>query len=170
MPDVDFIEEIHIAQYWRKQLGEYEYVYYNPDDLRRWYIALETRGPEEIRSYLNERDSRFPRSVVTGVVAGAPHPPLSIVELWLSSHDTPHTRSYWIALAAFGLATYLFTTNLQGCTTLVDVNKLVTNPPQMTAPIQAGSPAPAPPPLSTLPNPGTPPANVASPPATSPHQ
>jgi hypothetical protein len=167
MAEVDFIEEIHIAQYWRKQLGEYEYVYYNPDDLRRWYIALETRGPDEIRSYLKERAGRYPPTGVTGVVSRAPHPPLSVVELWLASHETVHTRQYWLAAALFGLTIFYFIPNLQSCMNLKSVDRLATHPPQMHAPLQAGSPGPPPSAASTLPNPGPAPASVASPPTGS---
>ncbi len=166
MADVEFVTEIRIAAYWRKQLGEYEYVGYNADDLRRWYIAMETRGPEEIRDFLVERSGRFPRDVISGIVATAPHPPLSIVELWLDSHRHVSLRSYWLGLAVFCLASVLVGENLQGCAQLRDVNRLDTNPAQMNAPLPAGSPGPLPPAGSTLPNPGIPPANVASPSAT----
>ena len=167
MPDVDFVEEIRIAAFWRKQLGEYEYVGYNAEDLRRWYIALETRGPSEIAEYLIERSGRFPREAVTGIVAIAPHPPLYIVELWLASHRPVSLRSYWIALATFCVASILVGENLQGCAQLRDVNRLDTHPPQMNAPVQAGSAGSLPAAPATMPNPGVPPANTASPPATS---
>ena len=167
MADVDFVEEIHIAAYWRRQLGEYEYVGYNADDLRRWYIAMETRGPQEITDYLIERLGRYPRDVVTGIVATAPHPPLTIVELWLASHRKVRTRSYWIALATFLLASVLVGENLQGCASLIDPNRHNTNPVQMNQPLQPGTPGPLPSAMSTLPNPGIPPANTASPSATS---
>ncbi len=166
MADVDFVEEIHIAAYWRRQLGEYEYVGYNADDLRRWYIAMETRGPEEITDYLIERSGRYPMVVVTGIVATAPHPPLYIVEMWIASHRKVRTHPYWLALATFFVASVLVGENLQGCSTLPDVNRLDTNPPQMNAPIQPGGAVSAPVATSTLPNPGIPPANVASPSAT----
>ena len=166
MADVDFVEEIRIAAYWRRQLGEYEYVGYNADDLRRWYIAMETRGPAEIIDFLIERSGRFPRDVVTGIVATAPHPPLYIVELWLTSHRRVSLRSYWIALATFCIASILVGENLQGCASLTDLNRRDTNPVQMNQPLQAGPAGPPSPAASTLPNPGIPPANVASPSAT----
>ncbi len=90
--EVDFIEEIHIAQFWRKHLGEYEYVYFNPDDLRRWYIALETRGPQDIRELLIERTGRYPMGEITGIVAVAPHPSRRVIDLWLEFHSKIHTR------------------------------------------------------------------------------
>ena len=166
MADVDFVEEIRIAAYWRKQLGEYEYVGYNADDLRRWYIAMESRGPEEISDYLIERSGRFPKQVVTGIVATAPHPPLSIVEMWVASHRKVRTQPYWLALATFFIASVLVGENLLGCANLRDLNRLDTSPPQINTPIQAGPAGTAPSAASTLPNPGIPPANVASPSAT----
>ena len=168
MADVDFVEEIRIAAYWRRQLGEYEYVGYNADDLRRWYIAMETRGPEEMSDYLTERSARFPKQVVTGIVATAPHPPLSIVEMWIASHKKVRTQPYWLALATFFVASVLVGENLQGCASLRDPNRLDTNPAQINAPIQAGPAASPPTAASTLPNPGIPPANTASPSATAP--
>lgn len=163
MTGIDFIEEIRIAQFWRTQLGEYEYIHYNEEDLRRWFIALETRGPAEIRDFLTERHGRFPRNVVTGVVSLAPHPPLAIVELWLSSTNRVRTMPYWIGAAVFLILAYLSATNLQGCTTLVDPNQLATSPPQMQAPIAAAIAGPPSPPASTLPTtPLTPPANLAA--------
>ena len=163
MEDVDFVEKIHIAAYWRKQLGEYEYVNHNPDDLRRWYIALETRGPDDIRSYLDERASRYPTKIVTGVVSVAPHPPLAIVELWLASRRPIRTAPYWTALLAFCVLGFLTATNLHGCMNLVNPSRLATAPPQMQAPLQPGGFGQLPSAPSTLPNPGPAPANPAAP-------
>ena len=163
MEEVDFVEKIHIAAYWRKQLGEYEYVNYNADDLRRWYIAMETRGPDDIRSTLIERASRYPVHVLTGLVSVAPHPPLTIVELWLASRERGSTKPYWTALLAFCLLGYITATNLHGCAALVDPNKLAVQPPLMSAPVQTGGFGLLPSAPSTLPNPGPAPANVASP-------
>jgi hypothetical protein len=170
MADVEFIEEIRIAQYWRKQLGEYEYVYYNPQDLHRWYVALETRGPDDIRLYLAERESRYPMQVVTGIVSAAPHPPRPIVDLWLQSHETTSTRSIWAAGAAFLLLAVLVAPNIQGCQNLQQFNPLGPTPPRMTGPIAAGQNGGPLPPTAT--NPSTPiampPSSLASPPAARP--
>lgn len=155
---VDFIEEIRIARFWRKQLGEYEYVGYNADDLRRWYIALETRGPEEIRSYIEERTTRYPMGPVTGIVATAPHPPLAIVQIWLESYNTVNTRSVWIAGAAFLVFVYFAAINIAGFQNLRSASPLQMNPPvvggaappvgntlipQPTATLPRNAPAPA---------------------------
>ncbi len=166
--DVDFIEEIRIAQFWRKHLGEIEYVYYNPDDLRRWYIALETRGPVEIRNLLIERTSRYPMGQVTGIVAKAPHPPRDIIDLWLDSYNKVRTRSYWVAGLAFIVFAYVVMTNLAGLNRIPALTKGQLNPavvggamqpPNTATPVVSGSTLPA-----TL----TPPAAVASPPTGSP--
>ena len=167
MSDVDFIEKIHIAAYWRKQLGEYEYVNHNPDDLLRWFIALETRGADNIRAHLTERAGRYPESVVRGVVDTAPHPPLAIVELWLASRERISLLPYWTGAAAFCLFGYLVATNLQGCATLVNPNSLATSPPQMNAPVLTGGFSPMPAAPSTLPSQTTAPANAAASPSTS---
>ncbi len=162
--DVDFIEEIHIAQYWRKQLGEYEYVYYNPDDLRRWYIALETRGPQEIRDFLIERTGRYPSGEITGIVALAPHPPRKIIDLWLESYNKVHTQPYWIAFGAFVVLSYYFMSNLAGVGNLPAKTPLQMNPPVMGGPPPPVQPSPFPNATATQPLSLTPPASVASPP------
>ena len=170
MSGVDFIEEIRIAQFWRQQLGEYEYVYYNPDDLRRWFIALELRGPDEVRQYLTERTGRYPPGQVTGIVSQAPHPPLPIVELWLASHNAARTGSWWMALGLFVLVCYIFIPQLHSCTQLYNVDRYATHPPTMGAPLQAGAPAPVVPQApATMPVQAPPgPASTASPSATPP--
>ena len=145
----NFQVEIRIAQFWRRQLGEYEYVNHNPDDLQRWYIALETRGPEEIRQYLIERTGRHPMPCITGIVARAPHPSREIVDLWLASHVKTRTAGYWLAAPVFIAFVYLFATNLEGFQNLKSKNKLAANPPAIGA---LGNAMPPPKgPASTLP-------------------
>ena len=154
---VDFIEEIRIAQFWRKQLGEYEYVYYNPDDLRRWYVAMETRGPQEIRDYLIERTGRHPMGEVTGIVSVAPHPPRHIIDLWLESYNKVHTRPYWIALVAFLVVVYYTMANLAGVQSLPGKTHFQLHPPVVGG---------LPPPVGATPLPGvssTVPANLPAP-------
>jgi hypothetical protein len=128
---LEFITEIRIAQFWRKLLGEMEYVSYNPDDLRRWYDAMELRGPEDIRGYMIERNGRYPMGQVTGIVGIAPHPPRALVQIWLESHDKLHTGRYWLSAAAFLLFVYEFATNLQGCTYMRQMNSFQLRPPQI---------------------------------------
>jgi hypothetical protein len=165
MANVDFIEEIRIAQYWRRQLGEIEYVYYNPDDLRRWYIALENRGPDEIKAYISERSGRFPMSELRGLVSEAPHPPMPIVDLWLRSHDKLKTGPYWTALLTLLVASVIVGSNIQGCQNLKSLDYLAQHPVTMgipmlkdpipAAPVAGSSfpnlpPAPAPPPINPV--------------------
>ena len=165
--DVDFIEEIRIAQFWRKQLGEYEYVYYNPDDLRRWYIALETRGPQDIRDYLIERTGRYPIGEVTGIVAVAPHPSRKIIDLWLESYNKVHTRSYWLAFVVFLIVAYLGMTNLLGVQNLPRQSPFQMSPPLIGGPPPPVGSTPIPTVGSTQPANLPAPASVASPPAGS---
>ncbi len=149
--DSDFIETIRIAQYWRQQLGEVEYVKRNPDDLRRWYIALENRGPDDIRAMLIERTNRYPGGQIVGIVATPPHPSREIIELWLQSHQTVRTGVAWAALTAFALVSLLIGANLAACLNMVSVNKPY-RPPTLTLtspssgntqPAGGGSTAPA---------------------------
>jgi hypothetical protein len=148
----EFIEEIRIAQFWRKHLGDAEYVDFNPEDLRRWYVALENRGPEEIRAYLIERTGRHPMGQITGIVSAAPHPPLKIVNLWLESYDKVRTRPYWLAGLVFFIFAYYAATTLSGYMNMKTATPLQMNPPQIglpgpgiqtpTGPVPAGSTLP----------------------------
>ena len=164
MSEIGFVAEIHIAQFWRKRLGEYEYVNHNEVDLRRWYLAMELRGPEDIRDYLNERTGRYPMGPVTGIVATAPHPSREIVQIWLDSHAKVHSGRYLAATAAFLLFVWFFFTNLAGFERLKPVNQLQMHPPQIGALPANGSPTGpgAPPPTAMLPQTLPSPANAAS--------
>ncbi len=159
MADLDFITEIRIAQYWRKQLGEMEYVQRDPEDLRRWYVALETRGPEEIRQYLIERAGRYPPGEVTGIVSKAPHPSREIIDLWLTSHEKASTTPYWLGMAAFLIACMLIAPNVSGCQHLRSINLLANMTPP--ASLKPAAPGPPPQPQSTLPGQFPLPANTA---------
>jgi hypothetical protein len=166
---LDFITEIRIAQFWRRQLGELEYVKRDPDDLRRWYDALETRGPEDIRDYLNERAGRYPDGQVTGIVAKAPHPPREVIDLWLASYDKTSTMPYWTAFAAFLLTCALIGPYISGCQNLHPLTPFPNGAPP-EAIVQPGSPTQMPPSQSSPPGSFPVPANTASPTAGSQSQ
>jgi hypothetical protein len=160
---LDFKKEIAVAQFWRKHIGEMEYVKQNPDDLRRWYDAMELRGPEDIRSYLAERDTRHPMPVVTGIVATAPHPSREIVQVWLESHTKVRTGQFWLAGAGFVAFSYFVASNLLGCVNIRTVTPLQANPPSIGGQLP-GHTALLPTAPATLPQPLAAPASVASPP------
>ncbi len=165
MSGLEFKEEIRIAQFWRKHLGEQEYVtLYNPDDLKRWYKALETRGPQEIRDYLIERTGRYPLAEVTGIVGLAPHPPRKVVDLWLASHEKVHTMPYWLGFVAFVVLAYYTMTNLSGFHYLPSQTQFQLNPPTLGGPPPPVGQSPVPTVNSTLPANLPAPASVASPP------
>jgi len=167
--DLNFREEIRVAQYWRKQMGDLEYVKRDPDDMFRWYEALETRGPEEIRAYLIERTGRHPFVEVTGIVAKAPHPPREIVDMWLASHEKTRTAPYWVSGGAFLILCVLIGPNISSCQNLHQI-RLFPNgaPPQASlAPGQAAGPPPS---QATAPGQFPVPANMASPTAGSQNQ
>ena len=168
MSGLDFIEDIRIAQFWRKILGEIEYVtLYDPDDLRRWYKALEIRGPQEIRDFLVERTGRHPTGAVTGIVALAPHPPRKIIDLWLESHDHVRTRPFWLAFAGFVVLAYYVMTILSGFEHLPSQTRFQLNPPIVGGPPPPVPQAPLPSVASTRPANLPAPASVASPPTGS---
>ncbi len=161
-----FQREIRVAEFWRKQLGELEYSGRNPEDLYRWYEAMELRGPDEIRAYVEERVGRYPTMPVTGIVPLGPHPTREIIDIWLASHETTRTGHYWTSLAALLMVCLFVVPTLHGCQDL-----RAPNPPSSWLPPAAtltpGTQSGAPLPLSTQPASGPqPPVNFASPTAT----
>jgi hypothetical protein len=162
MPDLDFREEIRIAQYWRKQMGDLEYVKYDPGDLRRWYEALENRGPEEISAYLIERDGRHVFAEITGIVAKAPHPTREVIDIWLASHRKTRTAPYWIGTGVFLVLCLLIGPNISSCQHLHQISIFPNGaPPQ--AQLKPGQVTGAPPTQATAPAQFPLPANQASP-------
>jgi hypothetical protein len=146
---LDFIADIRIAQFWREKLGDTEYGTFDPADLRRWYEAMELRGPDEIRDYVNQRTGRYPSAPVTGIVFVAPHPPVYIVDTWLHSHDKVHTGPAYVGLAAFLILSFFGMTRLNGCANIKTPN-LIANIPQ-PAVLESGQLSGSPTTLATLP-------------------
>lgn len=158
-----FIEEIRVAEFWRKQLGELEYSQRDPDDLFRWYQAMELRGPDEIRAYLNERMGRTTGGMVTGIVATAPHPTRDIIDIWLSTHDKARPAPYVYAFVAFLLTCLVVMPTINGCQNLQPPNPPSAWLPQ-SATLTTGQLNGSPQALSTLPSsPPQAPAALASP-------
>jgi hypothetical protein len=148
----DFHEEIMVARFWREVIGEYEYVNYDPDDLYRWYHALETRGPMEIRAYLNERGGKHPMPRLLGLVSKPPHPPMDVVMLWLESHEhKAHTAPFWLGMGGFVTLCLLLGLGYEGCANLKDPNILSSQAGQTSTPLMPPAPASAPLPTATLP-------------------
>jgi hypothetical protein len=155
--DADFHETIRVANFWRKVIGDYEYVNYDPDDLDRWYHALETRGPLDIRAYLNERYGKHPMPRLLGLVSKPPHPPMDVVMKWLEFHELKsHTAPLWLGSLGFFVICLMFFSGLEGCQNLKDLNLVDHNPgpttpqimppPAFAAPVSQSFVAPTPPP------------------------
>jgi hypothetical protein len=162
----DIREEVKISLFWRALIGDYEYVKFNPDDMLRWYDALELRGPLEIREVINERYSSRPVSRVQGIVSGAPHPPTWLVRDWLMHHENKITTGrYWIAAAAFVLLFFMVGPLMYGLTTLKPLSTYVMHPPNSgPEPYQPAMPSGS----NFTPTPQQPPATF-TPGQTSPH-
>ena len=136
--EMDIREEMRIALFWRGLIGDAKYNSFDPDDLLRWYEALELRGPDEIRAVKNERYFTTQTGVMLGVVGRAPHPPLWLINEWLEHYEQKiHTGGYWAMAGCFFVITGIFVSNLQGCANLQPMNQLAMQPP-------AGTPAVAP--------------------------
>jgi len=161
-----FQREIRVAEFWRKQLGELEYSGRNPDDLYRWYEAMELRGPDEIRAYVEERVGRYPTMPVTGIVPVAPHPTRDIIDIWLASHTKLRTGHYWTSTAALLVVCIWVIPTLHSCQNLRNpTSPQYWLPPAAT--LTAGSLSGAPTPTATMPaSPPSPPVNFASPTAS----
>jgi hypothetical protein len=137
--EVDVRTEMRIALFWRRLIGDYEYIKYDPDDLLRWYLALELRGPDEIRDLYQERYTARPMRVMLGVVSKAPHPPILVIREWLAFHEHQvRTGSYWWGAIGFSLFCLLVFPNVYGCMALQPMNPLIMNPPA-TGPAQPTS-------------------------------
>lgn len=150
-PSADYLNEIKIAGFWRRVLGEMEYVDHDADDLKRWYEALEQRGAADIRETLIERASRHPVAHFQGLGA-APHPSMKLVELWLSTHEeAPRTTPVWIGIGGFAIVAFFIGTGFSGCQSLRNINPLVNNPQTINGPIQPEQGFVPPPATSTLP-------------------
>jgi len=128
--DIDIRTDMRIALFWRKLIGDFEYIKFNPEDMLRWYLALELRGPEEIRTLLTERYTTRPMPVILGVVTKAPHPPTQLVREWVAYHEQQvRTGTYWWAPVGFCVFCSLVFPFIYGCQNLQPMNPLVMNPP-----------------------------------------
>jgi len=124
-------KEIRIAIFWRQLIGDYEYVKFNPDDMLRWYLAMDLRGADEIRSLMTERyenDAR--RTRVLGVVGESPHPPTWLVREWLKMQESkfPKWRIFSLSVG-FVIVMGMLAPTIHGCQDLKPMNQLVYNPP-----------------------------------------
>jgi hypothetical protein len=130
---IDVRTEVGIALFWRDLIGNAEYAKFDPDDLMRWYFAIELRGPLEIRELLTERCMGRPVGGVTGIVSRAPHPPLWLLLLWLERYEQKiHTALPWGLAGSFVVLSFIFFSSLQGCANLTSTNLLARNPPPGT--------------------------------------
>ena len=128
--DRDVREEVGISLFWRDLIGDYEYGRFNPDDMLRWYDALQLRGPEEIRDLVNERYTGRPVSAVQGIVSGAPHPPIWLIREWLGQYEnTVSLRPYWLAAAGFVLLCFMVMPTISGMTRLTPLSTYIMHPP-----------------------------------------
>jgi len=169
-------EDIRITQWWRAQLGDDGFAAYVQEDLIRWYRDFELYGAGEIRTLLDSRGDRWPQSIVRGISWESPHPPRSIVDLWLSSHESRiRMAPLWYGLTAFFLLTIFVGQTLSGCGNMFTTQpprtfRYPTNQPPVTANVAplAGpsiNGAPTPP---SLPLAGVPTAPTSAPISTAP--
>ncbi len=166
--DIDVRTEMRIALWWRSLISDYEYTKFDPDDMLRWYVALELRGPYEIRELLTERYMGRPMKNVVGIVSLAPHPPLWLVQAWLEHHEQKvHTGTAvpWGLAGSFVVLSFIFFPSLQGCVNLQPSNPLVMNPPPSAALVTPYAPVVAS--YAAAPSSPTPPSNQP-PPAAAP--
>ena len=128
--DRDIRQEVGISLFWRELIGDYEYGRFNPEDMLRWYDALQLRGALEIRTLIDERYTGRPVSVVLGVVSGAPHPPIWLVREWLAYYENKvSTGAYWMAAAGFIAICFLVVPVFHGIQDLTPLSTYVLHPP-----------------------------------------
>jgi len=135
-------KEIKIAIYWRQLIGDFEYVKFNPDDMLRWYLAMDLRGADEIRDLVKERyENEARRATVLGVVGQAPHPPVWLVREWLNTRQPkfPIWRIFSVS-ASLVVVVGILAPTVNGCQGLKTMNPLAYNPPNhQPVMAQAGS-------------------------------
>jgi hypothetical protein len=132
--NLDVRLEIKVAMFWRKLIGDMEYARFLPADLFRWYMALELAGPDDVRELYHRRQGRRTMKIVQGLVDVAPHPPATLVEIWLESHETKiYTAPYWYGAAVFFTLAFMFGIYMNGFQNLQPASPLYMNPPQLNA-------------------------------------
>ena len=128
--DRDIRQEVGISLFWRELIGDYDYGRFNPEDMLRWYDALELRGPDEIRELIDERYSGRPMSAVHGIVAAAPHPPLWLVREWVEHYETKvSTSGYWLGAICFVLLAFAIAPFLNSVQSLTPLSTYIMQPP-----------------------------------------
>jgi hypothetical protein len=126
----DVREEIKIAIFWRNLIGDFEYIKFDPDDMMRWFDALELRGPIEIRHLLRERYATRPVNAMLGITSRAPHPPTWLVREWLAFYEQKvSTRPAWLTAFGFVVLSFMAFPLLHQCADLQPVSMYVMNPP-----------------------------------------
>ena len=126
----DVREEIKIAIFWRNLIGDFEYIKFDPDDMMRWFDALELRGPIEIRQLLRERYATRPVNAMLGITTRAPHPPTWLVREWLAFYEQKvSTKPAWLAAFGFMILSFMAIPLLHQCADLQPVSMYVMNPP-----------------------------------------
>ena len=130
--NVDVRYEIKVALFWRKLIGDAEYVRHEAKDLFRWYEALELAGPDDIRElYYLRRTSSRPMPYMQGLVDRAPHPPVELVRVWLEQYETQiHTAPYWYGLAVFTTLAFMAGIYINGLQSLKPLSPLLMSPPR----------------------------------------
>jgi hypothetical protein len=124
-------KEIRIAIFWRKLIGDLEYVKFNPDDVLRWHLAMDMRGDEDMRALMFERYNTVARRApVLGIVGESPHPPAWIVREWLKSREPkfPTWRIFSLS-CGFVLVMGLLMSIVGKSGYLKPMNTMVMNPP-----------------------------------------
>jgi hypothetical protein len=131
--NIDVRHEIKVALFWRKVIGDAEYLRYEPKDLFRWYEALELAGPDDIRDlYHRRRTSSRLMPYMQGLVDRAPHPPADLVRAWLEQYETKvYTAPYWYGLAVFTTLSFMAGIYLNGLQSLQPLSPLLMKPPQI---------------------------------------
>jgi hypothetical protein len=124
-------KEIKIAIFWRKLIGDLEYVKFDPDNVLRWHLAMDMRGDEDIRALMLERYQTVARRApVLGIVGESPHPPAWIVREWLKTRE-PKFPKWRIFSLSFGFVVVmaLLLPVMSGTQYIKPMNTMVLNPP-----------------------------------------
>jgi hypothetical protein len=135
--------EIRVALFWRRVIGDNEYIRFDPADMLRWYDAMDLRDPIEIEEMMNERFSTVgSRTPIVGIVSTEPHPPAWLVRTWQEEQVPKFRKSVLVNTYTAWLICSLITGSfVYGCQHLQPYNIAVWRPPSNQPPMMAQAPA-----------------------------
>jgi hypothetical protein len=134
--------EINVALFWRRVIGDDEYIKFDPADMLRWHDAMDLRDPFEIKELMDERFITVgKRTPIVGIVDTSPHPPAWLVRAWQEEQVPKFRKSVLVnGYTAWLICSLITGSFVYGCQHLQPYNLLVWHAPFTQPPLTAQSP------------------------------